>query len=206
MYPPKHHQEYNFENIITTIKTFPLATIISVSNNKPVITHIPLLYIPNKGKYGSLIGHMDLNNPHHKLLDNAEISVLFHGPDCYISPTYYHTKQLPTWNYIKVHIEGSVHTMNDTDTLVNSMIAMNDFLETSDNPFILDEQHEKMNKFINYIVGFEIIINKWEGKFKLSQDKLKKDQIAAKDALQTFNKQVYDQYLNTIYDRHINKK
>lgn len=206
MYPPKHHQEYNFKNIIATIKAYPLATVISVSENKPIITHIPLLYIPNKGKYGSLIGHMDLNNPHHKLLDNAEITVIFNGPDCYISPQYYHTKQLPTWNYIKVHLEGNVFKMKDNATVIDSLLAMNNFLETSDDPFILENEHEKMNKFINYIIGFEIVINKWEGKFKLSQDKLKKDQMAAKEALQGFDKQAYNIYLNTIYEQHVNKK
>lgn len=43
-YPPKHHQEQNFENIVSLIKEYPLATMLSVKDNDVLATHVPLIY------------------------------------------------------------------------------------------------------------------------------------------------------------------
>lgn len=206
MYPPKQHQENNFKNIVNTINTFPLATLITVDEQHPIVSHIPLMYKTNKVGLGTLIGHMDINNPQQEHLENNTVSVIFHGPDAYISPTAYTTKQLPTWNYIKVHIKGKVTKMKNTTQVMDSLIEMNDFLETSGTPFVLEKNHEKMNRFINYIVGFEILIQEWEGKFKLSQDKLLKDQTAAKEVLKMQTAPVNYSYIEQVYKNHEQKK
>ena len=61
-YPPSHHQESEFINIVETIKTFPLALIITAKDDKPLLTHLPLLYKPDADT-GSLLGHIDNTNP-----------------------------------------------------------------------------------------------------------------------------------------------
>ena len=48
LYPSKHHQEAQFENVIKTIEIVPLATLISVYENKPIVTHLPLRYSRNE--------------------------------------------------------------------------------------------------------------------------------------------------------------
>ena len=91
--------------MIEVIKTYPLATIVSVKNNEPLITHLPLIYNDD----GNLIGHIDIYNPQAEVLKNDnDITIIFSGPQCYISPSIYTTKQLPTWNYIRVHLKGKV--------------------------------------------------------------------------------------------------
>ena len=103
-YPPKYHLDNDQNHLVKVIKTYPLATVISVKDNKPLITHLPLIF-----ENGKLIGHIDIYNPQAKLLkDNNEVTLIFSGPECYISPSVYSTTQLPTWNYIKVHLKGSV--------------------------------------------------------------------------------------------------
>ncbi len=63
-YPPKHHQDNDKLHMVEVIKNYPLATVISVKDNKPFITHLPLIY-RNDGK---LIGHIDKFNPQAELL------------------------------------------------------------------------------------------------------------------------------------------
>lgn len=203
MYPPNLHQELNYENAVLTMKEFPLATVISVKNNEPVITHMPLVYQEN-ADLGSLIGHIDKNNKHYELLDNQYVDVVFHGPDCYISPTYYSTKQLPTWNYVKVHVKGKATLIKDKNSVMDSLIEMNDFLEEPGG-FELNKENEKMNHFIKYIQGFAIEITAWEGKFKLSQDKLKKDLEGAKQALIRKTTKGCTAYIEQVYSKHKNK-
>ena len=166
-YPPQHHQDDTREHMITVIKHYPLSTVISVHENQPFVTHLPLVYEDNK-----LIGHIDIFNPHAKLLkDNNLVTVIFQGPQCYISPSVYSTTQLPTWNYVKVHIKGIVNAIENKEALKESLITMTEFLEGENPKYTLDADNPRMQRNLDYIEMFEISILEWEGKFKLSQDK-----------------------------------
>lgn len=170
-YPPKQHQDSNRNHLIEVIKNYPLATVISVLNNEPVITHLPLIY-----KNNQLIGHIDANNPHTELLkNNHQVTAIFSGPQCYISPSIYKTAQLPTWNYVKVHLKGTVSEIEDPESIKQSMVDMTEFLEAPDHKYQLDYQDVRMDTYMPYIKGFKITITDWEGKFKLSQNRNTED-------------------------------
>jgi len=194
-YPPQHHQDDNINHMIDVIKTYPLATVISVKDNEPVITHLPLIY-----REGKLIGHIDKFNPQAELLkDDNEITLIFSGPQCYISPSVYTTTQLPTWNYIKVHLKGTVKAIESKDALKESLIKMTEFLEQPEHKYILEPDNPRMDDFINYIKMFEITITKWEGKFKLSQDKNPRDIENAKNELIRFNQESIKTFLEKVF-------
>ncbi|PYE80501.1 PaiB family negative transcriptional regulator [Winogradskyella epiphytica] len=181
--------------MIDVIKTYPLATVISVKDNQPFITHLPLIYEDNK-----LIGHIDITNPQAELLkDNKEVTLIFSGPDCYISPSIYTTEQLPTWNYIKVHLKGTVKANNNENDLKQSLINMTEYLEAPNHKFILKAEHPRLDKNLSYIEMFEITINHWEGKFKLSQDKQPQDIEAARMELIRANQKSIRDFLKTIF-------
>ncbi|CDF78256.1 transcriptional regulator, FMN-binding [Formosa agariphila KMM 3901] len=153
--------------MVEVIKHYPLATVISVENNLPFITHLPLIY-----KVGKLIGHIDKSNPQASLLKgNKPVTIIFSGPDCYISPSLFEKAELPTWNYIKVHLQGTVSEIKNENEVKQSMVDMTEFLEAPKQAYVLDYNNPSMDKFVNYVMGFEIDILQWEGKFKLSQNK-----------------------------------
>jgi len=175
-YPPKQHQVENRDHMVEVIRRYPLATVISVENNTPFITHLPLIYEEEK-----LIGHIDIYNPQARLLSKEHpVTVIFQGPQCYISPSIYSSTQLHTWNYIKVHLQGKVKAINSKKELRDSLISMTEFLEGEQPQYTLDKNNPRMEKYLDYIQMFEITISNWEGKFKLSQDKKPSDQEAAK--------------------------
>ncbi len=197
-YPPQYHQEYDYKNIISVIKRFPLATLVSISGEDCLVTHLPLIYRSNEGSNGSLFGHMDKNNPQAKLLDGKKVTAIFHGPDAYISPKTYITKQLPTWNYIKVHITGTVSLMQSTDMIIDSMLEMTSFLEKGEDPWVLGRENQAMGHYIHYVTGFTISIDSWEGKFKLSQDKTSGDTRNAADHLIAENMTDLGNFINPL--------
>ena len=200
-YPPKHHQETDFKNIIATIKQFPLATLISAKDSTIFTTHLPLLHEASDGKFGKLVGHIDKFNPHIELLkDGISSEVIFHGPDCYISPNVYSTTQLPTWNYVKVHLKGKATRIDANNAIIASIAKMTAFLETSETPYVLDQQHPRVQSLADYIIGFELEITAWEGKFKLSQDKLPRDRALAKEALIQKSRNDVTAFINGILD------
>ncbi len=182
--------------MIEVIKTYPLATVISVKDNNPFITHLPLVYRED----GKLIGHIDTFNPQAELLrDNKDVTLIFSGPQCYISPSIYITTQLPTWNYIKVHLKGKVTAIDDADTVKESLIKMTKFLESPDHKYVLTMDNPKMERAINYIKGFEIEITDWEGKFKLSQDKKPHDVANARAQLIRANQENIKAFLEKLF-------
>lgn len=198
-YPPKQHQGTDFKNSITTMKQFPLATLISAKDSEIFTTHVPLMYEATDGKFGKLIGHIDKFNPQVELLkDGNTAQVIFHGPDCYISPNIYSTTQLPTWNYVKVHLTCNATRIQTNEDVIASIAKMTAFLETSETPYVLNENDKKVQSLADYIVGFELEISSWEGKFKLSQDKLPKDRNLAKEALIQKSRNDVTTFLNGI--------
>ena len=194
-YPPKYHLDNSQDHMIEVIKTYPLATVISVDNNQPLITHLPLILENEK-----LIGHIDIYNPQAKLLKNDnEVTLIFSGPECYISPSVYSTTQLPTWNYIKVHLKGTVKAIKSKAALKQSLIRMTEFLEAPEHRYVLEPDNPRLDRNLNYIEMFEISISDWEGKFKLSQDKKPKDTELARAELIKANQESIRKFLDKVF-------
>ncbi len=202
MYPPKVHQEADYTNALLTVKQFPLATLIT-PGEKPLITHLPMTYHKDKNHTEKLLAHMDKYNPQCAVL-NGTAEAIFHGPDVYISPSIYTSSQLPSWNYIKVHFRGQLNVISKEATK-QSLIDMTNNLERERaDKWILEEDDPRMERLLDYIVGFEFIIESWEGKYKLSQDKIDADISKAKDALSSATAPIYKTYLDQIYRNHKN--
>ena len=196
MYPPPHHQLNDRQKMIALIREYPFAMLVSVLGTKPLITHIPIIY---NTESGLLVAHIDKNNPQmESLYDGAEVTAVFKGPDTYISPNIYTTKQLPTWNYIIVHLQGIVRLINDHDLAKDTMIAMTKFLEGKEQKFVLEKEDTRMQHSINYIQAFDITVTNWEGKFKLSQDKNSQDQLNAKEELINKSQKNIRDFINDI--------
>lgn len=195
-YPPQHHQCSDKEKLKAVIKQYPLATLISIENGNPLITHLPLMI--NEGD--QLIGHIDKFNPHANLLkDNNGVTLVFSGPQCYISPSIYTTTQLPTWNYIKVHLKGKVNAIEDEETIKTTMVEMTTFLEGADQKFKLEMSNPRMAGAINFVKGFAIEIDSWEGKFKLSQDKKTIDKKNARAEMERAESESIKSFLDKVY-------
>lgn len=195
-YPPKIHQDNDINHMIEVIKTYPLATLISTKNNEPLISHLPLVY----NEEGKLIGHIDKFNPQAALLKNDNpIAIIFSGPQCYISPSVYTTTQLPTWNYIKVHLKGRVKAIESKEALKQSLITMTEFLEHPEHKYVLEPNNQRMIGALDYIEMFEITIDSWEGKFKLSQDKKPQDITNARSELLRANHTSTELFLKKVF-------
>jgi transcriptional regulator len=199
MYPPPHHQSHDIEKMISVIKNFPLGILVTAKDGTPFITHIPFIYNETSKK---LVAHLDRSNPQMETLnDGAEVTVVFKGPDTYISPSIYTTSQLPTWNYIIVHLTGKLNLIHEPEAVKQTMVEMTDFLESEAPNFILKKDDPRMERLIDYIQAFEIEITNWEGKFKLSQDKNSQDFENAKVELKQNSKKDVSKFIEEIYKK-----
>ncbi len=183
MYPPEHHLDNQRQKAYSVIERFPFATLISSEGSETTLTQVPLMLEKSRGKQGVLIGHMDRNNPHITLLNDRKVTVIFNGPNCYISPSVYQSSQLPTWNSVSVHVTGHVRISESVEQVRDAIIAMTETLEGTQPKFELPSDHPTMLKWLHYIVGFEIEIESIVGRYKLSQDKSTQDMELAKEHL-----------------------
>lgn len=171
-YPLPPYQVMDPDSLRLVIETFPLATVISQTPAGPAISQVPLILYPERASRGTLIGHMDRNNPHTALMDGrARVTALFHGPDSYMSPRIYPTPQYPGWNYVTVRVDGTSTVIRSQDEVKDSLARMTDFLEWHAEPYVLDRDSDRVDFLARGIVAFEIELESMQGIFKLAQDK-----------------------------------
>ena len=117
MYTPRHFEEPRPEVMHELIRAHPLATLVTLSSSGLNANHIPLHLLESPTPFGTLQGHVARANPILSDFEkNMEVLAVFHGPDAYITPSWYATKKetgkvVPTWNYAVVHAYGYVHGM-----------------------------------------------------------------------------------------------
>ncbi|NVJ65727.1 MAG: FMN-binding negative transcriptional regulator [Gammaproteobacteria bacterium] len=178
MYPPSIHLESRLEKLTPLMRQFPFATVISSYQGEIEVTQAPLVFEESAGKI-YLYGHLAGNNQHGEHLADSKVTVIFHGPNCYISPNDYATKQLPTWNSLSVHIKGHCQTTKDPDELYRILEMMAQQFE-QDNPsdkpnYQIQPTEEKTARLIHHITGFKIEVSEIIGRYKLSKDKSEED-------------------------------
>jgi len=183
-YPPQRHLEDNADKLYRVIERFPFSTVISVQEDQPFVSHIPLILDRTRGHRGVLFGHVDKYNPHVNLLEGRRaVLAIFHGPNTYITPHIYETNQLPTWNSIVVQVRGRVCRMNNKDDLIRGLVGICEYADREPGAYRLSPQDPRIDTLIDFIVGFEIEIEDIIGRFKLSQDRQPVDREKAKEEL-----------------------
>ncbi|MBE1554244.1 FMN-binding negative transcriptional regulator [Sporosarcina limicola] len=169
MFIPKNFK-IDDENIIyDIIEKNGFATLISQHNKEPFATHLPLTV---DKKEGILYGHFARPNKQWNDAENQNMLAIFHGPHCYISPSWYETNQaVPTWNYVAVHVYGKLEIVEDERELFNSLLTMVNKYEKPDSSYRLKEVDSTLIEGMSRgIVGFKIKITRMEGVEKLSQN------------------------------------
>lgn len=175
-YPPKRHLETDSDKLYAIIERFNFATLVSVkSDGEPVVTHVPMVLDRSQSEKGILFGHMDRANPHVDSLDGRRTLAIFHGPNAYISPHTYESDQLPTWNSIAVHVRGMTRVIVDREKVVRGLVDISVKSDSRQGAFRLPPDDPRIERLINFIVGFEIEIEEMVGRFKLSQDRSEAD-------------------------------
>src|ERR1700730_19296260 len=109
MYIPRRYEEKDVEKIHAFIRENSFAILVTVMDGVPVATHIPLLLEKDEQGRDLLVGHISRGNEQRlSFVDKAKVLAIFPGPHAYISPRWYTQINVPTWNYISVHVYGTV--------------------------------------------------------------------------------------------------
>ena len=195
MYVPAHFKPDDAE-VLELLGSGRAANLITSTDDGLLATMLPLVHDgpdsrPELGPWGALLGHVARNNAQWKTPANGEAMVIVAGPDAYISPAWYATKRehgrvVPTWNYITAHVYGRLVIHDDLAWVEANVRRLADHHERSRaEPWSVDDAPEPyIAGQLKAIVGVEILIDRVEGKWKLSQNRSDADIAGAIEGLE----------------------
>ncbi|HXA35859.1 MAG TPA: FMN-binding negative transcriptional regulator [Steroidobacteraceae bacterium] len=178
VYLPTHFQENRTGALHALMRARPLATLITLCESGFVANHIPVETLSEPAPHGLIRGHIARANPLWRdYRADSEALAIFHGPQVYVSPSFYPSKQqtgevVPTWDYAVVHARGSLRFVHDAAWLRAFVARLTTLHEASRQaPWKIDDAPPPyIEKMLSMIVGFEFSIASLTGKWKLSQN------------------------------------
>ena len=194
MFTPLHFEESRIEVLHDLMRHHPLATIVTLSQAGQIdANHIPLLVCENIGPFGTLQGHVArANSLWSDARQDIESLAIFQGPEAYVSPSWYATKQetgrvVPTWNYAVVHAYGHLRVIDNTvwlKSLVERLTAEHE--SSHPQPWrVSDAPADYIQSRLGAIVGIEMTITRLQGKWKMSQNQPEANRAGVIDGLRS---------------------
>jgi transcriptional regulator len=183
MYVPIHFNEPRVDTLHQLIRERPLGTLVTLAAGGLNANHLPFELDTEPAPFGTLRGHVARGNPAWRDFSReVEALVIFHGPQAYITPSWYPSKNdtgeiVPTYNYVIVHGYGTMMIVHDREWLRGLVTRLTDRFESgraapwqvSDAPAAYIEQQ------LGAIVGIEIPLSRLIGKWKVSQNRPEAD-------------------------------
>jgi transcriptional regulator len=185
MYVPKAFAVEDLAQLQDFMDEFNFATVVTQRDGELTASHIPFLLDRSVEPYGVLRAHVAIRNPQlEDFRSGSRALVIFQGPHTYISPSWYvKPANVPTWNYTVVHAYGVPKIMDRTAmvALLKDLVGKHE--RSFAMPWDFDPDDAWMQKQFSEIAGFEIKIEKLQGKFKLNQNRAPEDRQGVIEAL-----------------------
>jgi transcriptional regulator len=178
MYIPPAHAISDTAAIHQLMGESRVANFITATADGLMATLLPLFLDETEGRHGVLYGHLARANAQWKAAPIADAMAIFMGPDAYVTPSWYATKRetgkvVPTWNYLSVHASGPVDFFDDADRLLDVVTRLTRLQEGKrDKPWaVSDAPLDYIKSQLKGIIGLRMVIERLEGKAKLSQNR-----------------------------------
>jgi transcriptional regulator len=181
VYIPNHFA-VDDEQSLRFVKSIQAADLVTSTADGLTATFLPLLFEPSGGPRGSLCGHVARPNDQWRSVSVGEAMVIAHGPNFYVSPSWYpskvaHGRVVPTWNYATAHVFGELKIHDDAEWVGSLVRRLTDAHEAARvAPWSVDDAPtDFVAGQLRAIVGVELVISRVEVKIKMSQNRPEAD-------------------------------
>jgi transcriptional regulator len=179
LYVPPLFKEDRIDVLHAAIRQSGLGTLVTLTADGLIASHVPMLLDPEPSPYGTLLGHVARPNPQARgAVAGVQALAIFQGPDAYVTPSWYATKRetgkvVPTWNYVAIHAYGQVEFFDAADRLRAIVTRLTEREEAGRaEPWaVSDAPAGYVEGMLQGIVGFALPIARLEGKWKMSQNR-----------------------------------
>ena len=191
MYQPPHFREDRLEAQHALIQNNPLGLLVTAGGGGLIANPIPFMLHATASERGTLRAHLARANPQiQELFSVQECLIVFQGPQAYITPSWYATKRetgkvVPTWNYATVHAWGRPQVIEDIGWLRHQLNELTHYQEQARlAPWHVSDAPETfIAAQLKGIIGIEIVIDRIEGKWKVSQNRPEQDRVGVLNGL-----------------------
>lgn len=164
--------QFGNDDVRALVEQYPLAWVCAGSGAAMDASLLPLIGVfDGEGRLVELIGHLMRSNPlHASLAKDSAATILFRGPDAYVSPEHAGRRDwAPTWNYAQVQIGAEI--IFDDALTEYALTQLIDAMESGRaQPWSIDELGPRYESMKPHIIGFRARVKSLSGKFKLGQD------------------------------------
>lgn len=168
------------DQVLHLIDQFPLATLIPADRAEHGVTFLPVIIDRDHDAQVALLGHLDKVNSFRPMLDGGRICAIFHGPNGYVSPADYVTRQFPTWNYAVAQVAGVSTLIDEPAAKLHHLAQMIEVLESGHGTtYRFDPKEHVLDGLLARITFFRLVVDSMDATFKFSQDKVFGDRLGA---------------------------
>jgi transcriptional regulator len=176
MYSPSYNQVEERAEVVRFMRANNFCLLVTGAGGALAGSHLPCLVEEREDKL-VVVMHMARSNPQwQSFFEDEEFMVVFAGPHAYVSPRWYErSPAVPTWNYAAVHAYGTPRVLEGDAKrrAVDRLVAIHDPQWVPDYERL---PAEYMDSMLANIVAFEIEIARLETRWKLSQNRGRREQ------------------------------
>ena len=174
MHIPKLYREEDRELTVEFLKQNNFPALVTFDGEKPIATHLPVEITQTETAGLTIYSHMSKANPQWKSFGEQEVLLIFQGAHTYISPRWYNHVNVPTWNYMMVHVYGKVRMVEGDElySLLGRLVRQHE----ADSSYRLESlPQDFVKKEMNGTVGFAVDVTRMDAGYKLSQNRNDED-------------------------------
>jgi transcriptional regulator len=175
MYSPPYNRIEDLREVADFMRANSFALLVTGTGGALHASHLPVM-VEEKGGKLLVHSHMAKNNPQWKEFFDDEVLAVFSGPHAYVSPRWYEEKErVPTWNYAAVHAYGTVKLNDDRAAKLASQRRLVETMDPQWLPRFDVLREEYVNMMLDGIVNFDIEVTRLETRWKLSQNRSRRE-------------------------------
>lgn len=173
MYIHRLNQWEKDPEVAQFIKQNAFATLVTQVGGKPWATHLPFVLEQKETGESVLHGHLAKANPQWKSIGEMEEAlIIFQGPHAYISSSWYTHENVPTWNYLAVHVYGKIRIIEGEELMHHLKTLVDAYEHGRTNRVRVETMSEAyLDSQVRALVGLEVKIQEVQASAKLSQNR-----------------------------------
>jgi len=176
MYSPSYNRLEDRAELLEFMRANSFALLVTGTGGALQASHLPVMVKERDGKL-SLDMHMARNNPQWQEFFDDEVMVVFSGPHAYVSPRWYEEQErVPTWNYAAVHAYGIPRLIDEKKLKHENQRRLVAMLDPQWLPRFDALRPEYVDHMLAGIVNFEIAVTRLDTRWKLSQNRSRREQ------------------------------
>src|SRR6266849_3870926 len=176
MYSPPYNRVEKRAEVLEFMRANSFVLLVTGKNDALHASHLPVMLHEEEERI-FLDMHMARANAQWREFSGAEVLVVFFGPHAYVSPRWYEEKErVPTWNYAAVHAYGVPQLLEDRKAKHASQRRLIERLDAQWLPQFDALREEYVQRMLGAIVNFRIPVTRLETRWKLSQNRGRREQ------------------------------